>query len=445
MRYVKTLGICLLALGVVPMHAQTANADDDLWSIYQKALENDPLYKQQQFTYEADKEGIVQAQSRLKPQLSASLGTGRISDDVDADLESLSVDDNYDNGSASINLSQTIWDKTRFENLELAKNQVRLSRLQLSSAYQDLLIRIANRYFNLLAAQDALIVTQRERETLKAQSEQAMELLEAGLGTSTDLFQSQSRFQLVEVDILSAKNSIADNRQALQEIIGEPVQALAKPDEDFPIVNPQPFDPQSWLSTAYANNFELAAAHQQVDIARQNIEVARSGHWPSLDLNAGHTYDDDNGRRSGDIETTRSSLTLDLSMPIYQGGQINSQTREAAQRYSSSLQNADTVRRNIERRVLDAYNTVVTSKNQVAALLSAVKAAENALQARQQSFESGLSTNIEVLDATRDLYSAQRDLLRSRYNYILSMFSLKSLAGTLGANDFRQTSDLLSR
>jgi outer membrane protein len=177
----------------------------------------------------------------------------------------------------------------------------------------------------------------------------------------------------------------------------------------------------------------------------QNIEVARSGHWPSLDLNADHSYGDDHSRNSGDLETTRSTISLDLTAPIYQGGQVSSQTREAAQRYSASLQNADTVRRNIERRVRDAYNTVITSKNQVTALLSAVKAAENALQARQQSFESGLSTNVEVLDATRDLYSAQRDLLRSRYNYISSMFSLKSLAGILSEEDFKQTSDLLTR
>ncbi len=441
----RYLAVCLIFLSQATAFASLANADDDLWSVYQKAVKNDPQYKQQQFTYEADKEGITQAKSQLMPQISASLGGGRISDEIDAELDAITIDDNYYNGRATINLSQTIWNKSRFENLDLAKNQVYLSRLQLDNAYQDLLIRIANSYFNLLAAEDALIVTQRERETLKAQSEQAEELLEAGLGTSTDLFQSQSRFQLVEVDILSAKNAIADNRQALQEIIGEPVQALAKPAANYPIDNPDPFDFQVWLITAYKNNFELAIANQESDIARQNIEIARSGHWPSLDLNADHSYGDDDSRNSGDLETTRSTITLDLTAPIYQGGQVSSQTREAAQRYSASLQNADTVRRSIERQVRDAYNTVVTSKNQVTALLSAVKAAENALQARQQSFESGLSTNIEVLDATRDLYSAQRDLLRSRYNHILSMFSLKSLAGTLGEKDFRQTSDLLTQ
>ena len=444
MKKIVHLAICLLLLGQGSLLMTTVNADDDLWSIYQKALNNDPRYKQQQFTYEADKETIDQAKSQLRPQINASLGTGRINDDINAQTSAASIDESYNSGNASINLSQTIWDKTRFENLDLAKNQVHLSKLQLGNAYQDLLIRIADRYFNLLAAEDTLMVTQRERETLNAQSEQASELLEAGLGTSTDLYQSQSRLQLAEVDILSAKNAIADNRQALQEIIGEPVQKLAKPTADYPIVDPQPFELQEWLNTAYKNNYELATAHQQSDIARQNIEIARSGHWPSLNLNAGHTYDDNDGGISGDIDSTRTSITLDLSAPIYQGGQTDSQTREATRRYSSSLQNTDTVRRNIERRVRDAYNTVITSKNQVIALQSAVKAANNALQARQQSFESGLSTNVEVLDATRDLFSSQRDLLQSRYNYILSMFSLKNLAGILNEKDFRNTSELLS-
>ncbi len=420
-----------------------AIANENLWSIYQKAINNDPTFMQQQFTYEADKEFIEQAKGLLRPQINASAGAGRINDDIDAELQSASGEESYNNKNAAITLSQTIWDKSQFENLELSKNQVHLSKLQLANARQDLFLRISDRYFNLLAAEDTLRVTQRERDTLKEQFDQARDLLDAGLGTSTDFFESESRLKLSEVDILTAQNSIADNRQALMEIIGEPIQALAKPDENYPIIDPHPFDLNEWIQTAFKNNYELAVAHQQSDIARQNIDIARSGHWPSLNLNAQQTYNDNDDGISGEIDTTQRRLTLDLTAPIYQGGQIKSQTREASQRYSASLKNVDTVARNIERRIRDAYNTVLTSKNQVSALQSAVKAAQNALQARQQSFESGLSTNIEVLDATRDLFSSQRDLLQSRYNYITSTFSLKSLAGILNEQDFKQTSDLL--
>ena len=420
-----------------------ATANENLWSIYQKAINNDPTFMQQQFTHEADKEFIEQARGLLRPQVNASVGAGRVNDDIDAELQSASADESYNNKNAAITLSQTIWDKSRFENLELSKNQVHLSKLQLDNARQDLFLRISDRYFNLLAAQDTLQVTQLERDTLKEQFDQASNLLDAGLGTSTDFFESESRLKLAEVDILTAQNAIADNRQALMEIIGEPVQALAKPGENYPIIDPQPFDLDEWTQTAFKNNYELAVAHQQADIARQNIDIARSGHWPSLNLNAEQTYNDDDDGISGEIDSTQRRLTLDLTAPIYQGGQIKSQTREASQRYGASLKNVDTVARNIERRIRDAYNTVLTSKNQVSALQSAVKAAQNALQARQQSFESGLSTNIEVLDATRNLFSAQRDLLQARYNYITSMFSLKSLAGILDETDFKQTSDLL--
>ncbi len=398
---------------------------------------------QQRFTYEADKEAIEQAKGLLRPQINASLGSGRINDDVDAAIESASGQESYNNKNAAITLSQTIWDKSRFENLELAKNQVHLSKLQLDSARQDLYLRISDRYFNLLAAEDALRVTQLERETLKQQFEQASELLNAGLGTSTDLFESESRYQLAEVAILTAQNSIADNRQALREIIGEPVQALAKPPEDYPITDPQPLELNTWIQTAFKNNYQMATAHQQADIARQTIEIAKSGHWPSLNLNAQQSYNDNDDGISGEIDTNQRSITLDLTAPIYQGGQVKSQTREATQRYTASLKNVDSISRNIERQVRDAYNTVVTTKNQITALTSAVNAAQNALQARQQSFESGLSTNIEVLDATSDLYSAQRDLLQARYNYITSMFRLKSLAGILDEVDFKETSDLL--
>ncbi len=432
--------LCVLLL---LQFASSAAADENLWSIYQKAINNDPVFMQQEFTYEADKEFIEQAKGLLKPQINASLGTGRINDDIDAAQQSASGEEFYNNKNAAITLSQTLWDKSRFENLELAKNQVHLSKLQLDNARQDLLLRISDSYFNLLAAEDTLAVTQLERDSLKEQFDQASELLDAGLGTSTDFFESESRLKLAEVDILTAENSIADNRQALTEIIGEPVQALAKPAEDYPIIDPEPLQLSEWIQTAFKNNHELASAHQQADIARQNIEIARSGHWPSLNLNAQQSYNDNDDGVGGEIDTNQRIISLDLTAPIYQGGQIKSQTREASQRYSASLKNVDTVARNIERRIRDAYNTVVTSKNQVTALQSAVKAAQNALQARQQSFESGLSTNIEVLDATSDLFSAQRDLLQARYNYITSMFSLKSLAGILSETDFKQTSDLL--
>ena len=398
---------------------------------------------QQRFTYEADKESIEQAKGLLRPQINATLGTGRINDDVDAAIDSASGEESYNNNNAAITLSQTIWDKSRFENLKLAKNQVHLSKLQLDNAEQDLYLRISDRYFNLLAAEDTLRVTQRESATLKEQFEQANELLEAGLGTSTDYFESQSRYQLAEVDLLTAKNAISDNRQALMEIIGEPVQALAKPPEDYPITDPLPFELTQWIQTAFKHNYELAVAHQQSDIARQNIQIAKSGHWPSLNLNAQQRYNDNDDGISGAIDTNQRIISLDLTAPIYQGGQIKSQSRQATGRYTASLKNVDTISRNIERRVRDAYNTVVTTKNQIAALNSAVNAAQNALQARQQSFESGLSTNVEVLDATSDLFSAQRDLLQARYNYITSTFRLKSLAGTLNEQDFKQTSDLL--
>jgi len=301
-------------------------SDDNLWSIYEKALNNDPIFMQQRFTYEADKEAIEQAKGLLRPQINASLGTGRINDDVDAAFESASGEESYNNKNAAITLSQTIWDKSRFENLKLAKNQVHLSKLQLDSARQDLYLRISDRYFNLLAAEDTLRVTELERETLKQQYNQANELLNAGLGTSTDLFESESRFQLSEVDILTAKNSIADNRQALREIIGEAVQALAKPAENYPITDPQPFSLDTWVQTAFKNNYQMAVAHQQTDIARQGIEIAKSGHWPSLNLNAQQSYNDNDDGISGEIDSNQTSITLDLTAPIYQGGQIKSQT-----------------------------------------------------------------------------------------------------------------------
>ena len=294
-------------------------AVENLWSIYQKAIDNDPTYKQQQFTYEADKEAIEQAKGQLRPQINASLGTGRVNDDIDAAINSASGDETYTNTNASINLSQSIWDKSKIENLELAKNQVHLSKLQLDDEFQNLLTRVSDSYFNLLAAQDTLEVTIRERETLKEQFEQAGELLDAGLGTSTDFFQSQSRLQLAEVDILTAENSIADNRQALMEIIGEPVTQLAKPANDYPIIDPHPLDLNEWLTTAFKNNYELAVAHQRTDIARQNIEIARSGHWPSLNLNAAQSYNDNDDGINGELESKQRILSLDLTAPDLPG------------------------------------------------------------------------------------------------------------------------------
>lgn len=433
-------GLLPLALLVL---AATPARGENLLDVYRQALENDTRFQSAVYSYRADRESVPQARASLLPRLSANFSLARQRDERTSDGTAAGGVDFLATGSASydaeqygVQLSQALYDRGSLERLRLARSQVELAELQLIDARDDLLVRVVDRYFAVLAARDNLELARSNKRAIRRQLELAEERLDVGLGTTTDLYEAQARFQLAEADEIQSINNLDDARQALAEVTGMRPLDLAPLRDDAPLPNPNPADIDVWVRLALEGNIPLEIRRREADLRLQQIEVERSGHYPSVDFVVNHNVDDADGSISGPgIETEGTSASVRLSIPIVQGGLVVSRTREARLRHESSLRDLRTQQRVTERDTRDSYMDVTSSIQQVAALEQAVVASESALEARQEGFEAGLNTNLVVLDAQRDLLAAQRDYLRARYGFIGNRLRLERAVGALDESD----------
>jgi len=216
--------------------------------------------------------------------------------------------------------------------------------------------------------------------------------------------------------------------------------------DDLPIITPDPPDVNKWLETSRNQNLRLLARRESVQIANSQIGIERSGHFPSVDLVGTKTYSDSDGSISGPgIRTESTEYGLKMNVPIFQGGYVNSKTTEAAALFTAAQQEAEQEQRATERATRAAYLGVTTAGERLGALKQAVVASDSALKAKQEGYEAGINTNIDVLDAQRDLYIAQRNYLVARYQYIIDLLRLKFAAGTLSEEDLARASKWLEQ
>jgi len=264
-----------------------------------------------------------------------------------------------------------------------------------------------------------------------------------GLSAITDVHEAQARHDVAVSDQIEAENLLSDAREALQELTGHPEPTLNKLKETIPLNYPDPASIQAWVDTALQQNPELLAAVATAESAQRDIKVQRAGHFPTLDLTADYTRLDNNFGGVIPIERDDSSVGLELRIPLYQGGAVNSRTRESRQKLLSALGKQEQQRRAIKRQTRDNYRGVITGISRVRALSQAVKSNETALEAATIGYEVGTRTTVDVLDAQRELLKSRRDYARGRYDYLLDTLRLKQSAGILAEQDIDQLNELL--
>ncbi|KZN48669.1 outer membrane channel protein TolC [Pseudoalteromonas luteoviolacea] len=414
---------------------------EDLLQVYDIATANDPTVLRAKANADAQKYAQDSALGALLPTLGLRVSysdtdsTGALP--TQNDESGYTLNDSYrDSFSRTLTLNQTIFDLSIWEDLSIAEKRAMQSLTQYEQEKQNLIVRIAQGYFNVLGALDGLEFVQAEKRAIERQLEQTKQRYEVGLTAITDVHEAQAQFDQSVANEIVAQNEVETARETLRTITGKYHAKLDKLNTDkFSTVKPNK-KADDFINIAKEKNLSLQVAKSSLEIAQDQIDQAQAGHYPTLSFQASHG--DSLTNTPGSELAPRSDETtigLQLDVPIYSGGRTVAATDQARALYVAASEDLEASMRNITRSVITSYNQVMSDVATYRALEQAVVSAESALQATEAGFEVGTRTIVDVLVSTRNLYSAKRNLANLRYQYILSTLQLKQASGDLTRDD----------
>lgn len=426
--------LLLLGAASFPLHAE------NLLDVYRLAKTRDAVYGAAQAAYRAGLEKLPQGRALLLPSIGLSANTTY--NEMDNRYDGYSYFNNgrmsYNSNGYTLSLTQPVYRKQNFAQYQEAKLQVVQAEAQLAAAKQDLMVRVAQAYFDVLLARDNVALAAAQKKAIAEQLAQAKRRFEVGTATIVDTNEAQSRYDLTASQQISAENDLEVKRRALQQIINQMPGRLAAVSEKLPLTLPEPDDMDKWVATAEQQNPQIEVQRAAWEIAGREVERNRGGHYPTLDLVASYSDNNTSGGTYGAVESTNKAIGLQLNLPLYQGGAVSSRVREAVANREKARQDLDNARRQADLQTRQAFLGVTSGAAQVRALQQALVSSRTSLDSTKLGFEVGVRTNVDVLNAQQQLYSAKRDLLQARYNFIMSQLKLKAAVGTLREADLEQ-------
>jgi outer membrane protein len=399
---------------------------EDLLQVYRQSMESDPALKAAAASQQASQEAKPQARALLLPSVGVTASRGSTFGVVGVPTGS----DGGNTHSYAIGLTQPVYNRASQVQQRLAEETIKQADTDFNNAQNDLILRVAQGYFGVLAAIDNLTFATAEKNAFARQLEQANRRFEVGLATITDVYDAQARFDGAVSSEIDAINKLANARELLRQLTGQDYAQLNLLSERMPLALPNPNDPEQWVRMALDNNLTLRSAGFGVEQARENIQLQKAGHYPSLDLNANRADVD-----TAFTRTISSQVNLQLTIPLYSGGAVSSRSRQAAYNYEASRQNLENLQRDAVRTVRNAYRGQETSISQIKALDQTRVSTRSALEATQAGYEVGTRTIVDVLNAERNVYLAEREYAAARYSYIANFLVLKQAAGQLSEED----------
>lgn len=426
--------ICLAGLAAVLSTAPVAA--DNLLDVYWIAEKNATDLLRADAERQAARQRHRQSLAGLLPQIGATVNAGAARTQV-GDLSSSGASAGYD-----VNLRQPIYRHQSYKQMDQTEAAVRQADALFDTARLNLIVRVAERYFAVLAAMDNLEFTRAEKEAIGKQLEQTKQRFEVGLIAITDVYEAQAAFDTATASEIDAENLVYNTREQLRELTGQFHEDL-RPLGELNTVLPTPADVNHWITKALEDNPSIKAAQAAVDASRSNIAVQRAGHFPYLDVLGSHSYTNDAGINANNEDSTTSRVLLQLTVPLYSGGGVMASTREAELLYEQSRQSLEAQNRNVQRQVSAAFLNVNASVSRVKALAQALISNESALAASEAGLEVGTRTTVDVLVTRRSVYAAKRDHSRARYDYVLNHLRLLEAAGSLSMADIEQVNGTL--
>ena len=421
----------------------------DLLETFHAAQANDPVFAAARATEQAGQEKSVQGRSQLMPTI--NLTANSMYNDFSAHyFPSLLPDGQvqYNSHGFGISLVQPLFRQQNWMNFSESELQAAQAVLQLKIAEQDLMLRVAQAYFDVLIAQDSVGLVNAQKIAISEHLQQAKRNFEVGSATITDTLEAQARYDLTGAQEIAAQNNLAVKRNALQQLINVMPGDLSPLGKVFKLDQPQPADVQKWVDEAQLSNLQLATAQASAEIANKEVARNRGGHYPTVDLVANYNQNRSYGSSFGGnlglgSDTTMKNVGVQLNFPLYQGGAVSSKLREAEANRERARQELENARRNVEQQARQSYLGVVSGIAQVQALQQALASSESVLKASKLGHEVGVRTNLDVLNAQQQLFSTRRDLYQAQYNYLLSQLRLKQAVGSLGEEDMNRVNQAL--
>jgi outer membrane protein len=462
MKRLLTLVACIFSF-----HAAAAA---DLVAVYQRALQNDPQLREAEANRLAALESKPQALAALLPTVTGTAIANKERDtgatnqafsftDVSTGKPIVVVENQDFNGHTTthnhkygVDLKENLFRWENWVALQRADAQVAQAEADYQAAQQDLMSRVAQRYFDVLASQDDLDAQQGALASVNRQLEQAEKRYEVGLIAITDVQEVRASHDSSAAAVIAAKRQVASAQEFLREITGDLFDSLARPIEPFELANPDPISEDRWVEMALQQNLSLVSSRLAADIARENVSAARGGHFPSLDLvasrykiNSDGTSINADGTPYGNssVDQNQRSIGVQLTFPLYSGGMVSSQVRQAVYQHRAAKERVERVARQTEHDARDSYLGVLSEISRVKALRQAVESNTTALNATEAGYEAGTRTAVDVVESRRLWIQAQTDYSRSRYDYMINVLKLQQAAGILSEQSLNRLNSLL--
>ncbi|MEK7436303.1 MAG: TolC family outer membrane protein [Pseudomonadota bacterium] len=420
----------------------------DLLQTYREARANDPVYASARAARDAGRENLPQGLAVLRPTINASGFTQMNNIDIDyrGALPAASRDGNT-NGY-SLSLTQPLFNWQNFMLYKEAGFKVAQAEAVFGQVAQDLIVRVAQAYFDVLASQDTLAFIQAQKTAISEQLAQAKRNFEVGTATITDTHEAQARFDLSASQEIAAQSDLEIKKSALQQIVGKFPDRLTPLKPATSLSPPKPNAIEPWVASAEEQNFTVRIQQAALEIATREIERSRAGHYPSLNLVGSYGHNSASISTTGTVnvgtDTNSSAIGLQLSIPLYAGGGVSSLVRQAIANQEKTRQDLETARRSAAQAARQAYLGVNNGMAQVGALEQALVSSQSALDSNKLGYEVGVRINIDVLNAQQQLFSTKRDLAKARYDTLLAGLKLKAAAGTLTEEDLEAVNRLLA-
>lgn len=406
---------------------------DSLAEIYDLAKQNDPQLLSVAAQRDQAFEAINSSRSALLPQINLTAGYDINRGDLDKDSSGkVSTDNNQ--LSASVGFTQELYNRASWITLDTAEKTARRADATYAATQQGLILRVSQAYFEVLRAQDNLVFVRAEKAAVGRQLEQTKQRFEVGLSAITDVHDAQAQYDAVLADEVLAENDLINSYESLREITGQEHKNLNVLDTARFSASRSSEPAEALIEEAKTTNLSLLSARIAQDIARDNISLASSGHLPTLSLDGGYNYADTTD--SSDDQTADGfNVGVNLAVPLYTGGRTTSEVKQAEYGYVSASEELEKEYRGVVKEVRAQNNNINASIGALKAYEQSVVSAQSALEATEAGFDVGTRTIVDVLDATRRLYDANKNLSDARYNYILAGLQLRQAVGTLSEQD----------